>query len=83
MLNGSLQYPAYPFTHDGSASPDWPEENWGSMPSRSPIRAAKSRSQQPGCPNCRQPYVTALSNGYVTLAAAYARENPHGRRSIA
>ena len=77
MLNGSLQYPAYPFTHDGSASPDWPEENWGLY-----AVAVTNRLPQNPDPNnpdaltARQPYVTALSNGYATLAAAYARENP-------
>jgi hypothetical protein len=77
MLNDSLQYPAYPFTHDGSASPDWPEESWG-------LYGVATNNEEPQNPNPnnpdiltpRQPYVAALSTGYATLAAAYASENP-------
>ena len=29
MLDGTLAYPGYPFTHDGGHSIDWPEESWG------------------------------------------------------
>jgi hypothetical protein len=78
MNNGTLAYPAYPFTHDGSASPDWPEENWGLYA----VAVTNNRLPQNPDPNnpdaltARQPYVTALSNGYATLAAGYASENP-------
>jgi hypothetical protein len=78
MLDGSLVYPAYPFTHDGSASPDWPEECWGLYG----VAVSNGRAPQnpdasnPDTLTARQPYVTALTNGYNTLAAAYATENP-------
>lgn len=78
MLNGSLAYPAYPFTHDGSESPDWPEECWGLFG----VAASNGRAPQNPDPNNpdtldpRQPYITAVTNGYATLAAAYASESP-------
>ena len=81
MLNGSLAYPGYPFTHDGGQSPDWPEESWGLY------GVAVSNNRAPQTPDPQNPdtlspralYVEAVSNGYATLASAYARENPSPR----
>ena len=81
MNDGSLAYPGYPFTHDGGQSTDWPEESWGLYS----VAVANNRAPQNPDPNnpdiftARQPYVTAVSNGYATLAAAYAKESPSPR----
>jgi hypothetical protein len=82
MKEGPPVFPAYPFTHDGSASPDWPEENWGLF------GVAVSGGRQPQTPDPnnpdtltpREPYVDALKAGYNVLARAYARETPTARR---
>ena len=79
MLNGSLAYPGYPFTHDGGQSPDWPEESWGLY------GVAVSNNRAPQTPDSQNPdtlspralYVEAVSNGYATLASAYAGRIRH------
>ena len=81
MNDGTLDYPGYPFTHDGGNSIDWPEESWGLYS----VAVANNRAPQNPDPNNpdtlspRQPYVTAVSDGYATLESAYARENPSSR----
>jgi hypothetical protein len=70
-----------PFIHDGGLSPDWPEESWGLYG----VAVANNRpppNPDPNNPDTltpRQPYVTAVSNGYATLASAYATETASPR----
>lgn len=75
MLDGSTVFPAYPFTHDGSNSPVWPEENWGLFGvsvtgGRAPF---SPDAANPDALSPRQPFIDAIKPGYAKLAADYAK----------
>ena len=81
MKDGTLAYPGYPFTHDGGQSIDWPEESWGLY--RVAVNDRAPQNPDPTNPDSLtplQPYVSAVSEGYATLASTYARANPLFRR---
>lgn len=73
----SSVYPAYPFVHDGSEDPNWPEEWWG-LYGISPTGGRPAFAPDPGNPDTltpRKPYVDALSVAYQSLGANYPAQN--------
>lgn len=83
LLDGSTVFPAYTFTHDGSNSAAWPEENWGLY------GAAISGGRQPFNPDSanpdtlspRQPFIDAITPGYAELAKDYGAVSTRAFRS--
>jgi hypothetical protein len=78
LKNGEKVFPTYPFIHDGSASPDWPEESWGLFRiavsgGRSPISPDPSK---PDTLTANQPMVDTLKAAYAPLLADYAALKP-------
>jgi hypothetical protein len=78
LLSGEKVFPTYPFIHDGSASPDWPEESWGLFRiavsgGRSPISPDPNK---PDTLTANQPMVDALQAAYEPLATDYAAVRP-------